>query len=382
MSPERPLRTIHLNTERTWRGGEQLTLSLAQGLAERGHAADIVAQPGSPMAERARAAGLAVHEVKMRSEVDVLAVLALRRAFRTGGGYDVLHFHTPHSVTLGGAAAIGARTPDGGRPVRLVNKRTDFSIFRNSFLGLNKIKYLGLVDAIIADSKKIEDVLIADGLPRDRIRMVYEGVDLRRLAGASGARIRAGLDLPEGAEVVGNVAHFAPHKAHEDLVRAVPAVLAARPNAVFVLVGQGELLEPMKALARELGVERAIRFTGFRSDVPDLLALFELFVISSREEGLCTSIIDAMAVGTPVVATRAGGIPELVLDGETGLLADVAAPASLAAAIVRALSDRPAAKARAEAAGRRARELFSADAMTEGTLAVYRELLARRPGNH
>jgi glycosyltransferase involved in cell wall biosynthesis len=371
-----PLRTIHLNTERTWRGGEQLTLTLAQGLAERGHAAEVVAQPGSPMAERARAVGLAVHEVRMRSEVDLLAVLALRKIF-SRSPLDVLHFHTPHSVTLGGLASGAARRAAGSRPVRLVNKRTDFSIFRNSFLGLNRVKYNRLVDGIIADSKKIEEVLLGDGLARERIRVVYEGVDLRRLAGASGAHLRDELGIPAGAEVVGNVAHFAPHKAHEDLVRAAPRVLERRPGAVFVLVGQGELLEPMKALARDLGVAAAIRFPGFRNDVKDLLDLFDLFVISSREEGLCTSIIDAMEVGTPVVATRAGGIPELVLDGETGLLAPVADPAGLADAIVRALADPAAAEARARTAQRRARELFSADGMVEGTLAVYRELLAR-----
>ena len=373
------LRTIHLNTERTWRGGEQLTLTLAEGLAKRGHTADIVAQPGSPMAERARAAGLAVHEVRMRSEVDLLAVLALRRIFREHR-FDVLHFHTPHSVTLGGVAAAGARRPDGSPPIRLVNKRTDFSIFRNSFLGLNRLKYTRLVDGVIADSRKIEEVLLADGLPAERVRLVYEGVDLARLAGASGGRLRAELGIADDAEVVGNVAHFAPHKAHEDLVRAMPRVLARRPRALFVLVGQGELLEPMRELARDLGVAAAVRFAGFRTDVPDLLDLFDLFVMSSREEGLCTSIIDAMAVGTPVVGTRAGGIPELVLDGETGLLAPVADPAGLADAIVRALADRPAAERRAEAAGRRVREWFSADAMVEGTLAVYRDWIARRPG--
>ncbi len=371
------LRTIHLNTERTWRGGEQLTLTLAEGLARRGHLADVVAQPGSPMAERARAAGLRVHEVAMRSEVDLLAVLALRKIFKTGA-YDVLHFHTPHAVTLGGVAATGkARGPRDRRALRIVNKRTDFSIFRNSFLGLNRLKYDRLVDAVIADSKKIEEVLRADGIAPGRIRLVYEGVDLARLDGADGARVRPGLDLPPGAPVVGNVAHFAPHKAHEDLVRAVPLVLERHPDAVFVLVGQGELLEPMKALAASLGVAPAIRFAGFRTDVADLIDLFDLFVMSSREEGLCTSIMDAMAAGTPVVGTRAGGIPELVLDGETGLLAPVADPPGLAATILRALGD-PALMTRcADAAGRRVRELFSADAMVEGTLAVYREILGR-----
>jgi glycosyltransferase involved in cell wall biosynthesis len=373
----RPLRTVHLNTERTWRGGEQLTLTLAEGLARRGHGAEVVARPGTPMAERARAAGLTVHEVPMRSEVD------LRSAWRLGalfgaGGYDVLHFHTPHAVTLGG---IGAALPHGGakgRPrVRVVNKRTDFSIFRNSFLGLNILKYTRLVDAVIADSKKIEEVLIADGVPRERVRLVYEGIDIARLAGADASRARPSLGIPEGALVVGDVAHFAAHKAHEDLVRAVPIVLARRPEAFFVLVGQGELLDDMKALARALGVEGRVRFAGFRADVPDVMACFDLFVRSSREEGLCTSIIDAMELGVPVVGTRAGGIPELVLEGETGLAAPVADPAGLADAVLRALADPAAARARAERARAHVRAHFTADAMVDGTLAVYREFLER-----
>jgi glycosyltransferase involved in cell wall biosynthesis len=377
MSRDAPLRTVHVNTERTWRGGEELTLTLARGLAARGHLAEVVARPGSPMAERARAAGLTVHEVRMRSEVDLLSMLKLRGIFQQGR-FDVLHFHTPHAVTIGGMASLARR--GGRKSVRLVNKRTDFSIFRNSFLGLNRLKYDRLVDAIIADSKKIEEVLRADGIAPERIRVVYEGVDLDRLRGGAGERLRAELAIPAGAEVVGNVAHFAPHKGQVDLVRAVPLVLKRRPGAVFVLVGQGELLDELRALARELGVAEAVRFPGFRTDIADFLDLFHVFVMSSREEGLCTSIIDAMAVGTPVVGTRAGGIPELVIDGETGLLAPVADPEGLAATIIRALDDPSGAASRAEAAGRRVRSLFSADSMVEGTLAVYRELLARSNG--
>jgi len=375
--PSRPLRTIHINGERGWRGGEQLTLTLAEGLARRGHTADIVGRPGQPMVERARAAGLRAFDVPLRSEADFASVWALRAIFAEGR-YDVLHFHTPHAVTLGGLAALlpGVRS-GAARRLRVVNKRTDFSIFRNSFLGLNRHKYTRLVDVLIADSKKIEDVLLADGIPRERLRMVYEGIDLARLAGADRARGRAHLSLPEGAEVVGDVAHFAAHKGHEDLVRAIPLVLARRPRAVFALVGTGELLEPMKALAAELRVADAVRFTGFRTDVPDLIAAMDLFVMASREEGLCTSIIDAMELGVPVVGTRAGGIPELVLEGETGLTAPVAEPEGLAAAIVRALEDRDAAQARAARARERVRAHFSADAMTEGTLAVYREWLDR-----
>jgi glycosyltransferase involved in cell wall biosynthesis len=133
----------------------------------------------------------------------------------------------------------------------------------------------------------------------------------------------------------------------------------------------------MKALARALGVEGRVRFAGFRADVPDVMACFDLFVRSSREEGLCTSIIDAMELGVPVVGTRAGGIPELVLEGETGLAAPVADPAGLADAVLRALADPAAARARAERARAHVRAHFTADAMVDGTLAVYREFLER-----
>ena len=138
---------------------------------------------------------------------------------------------------------------------------------------------------------------------------------------------------------IGNVAALAPHKAQDDLLRAAALVLARRDDVRFFVVGEGALRAELEALARELGIAARVVFTGFRSDALDLLRAFDVFVMSSYLEGLGTSIMDAQALGVPVVATRTGGIPELVEDGVTGLLTPPRNPAALADAMLRFLGD-------------------------------------------
>jgi L-malate glycosyltransferase len=372
------VKTLHLNTERTWRGGEQPTLSLVQGLARRGHVADLVCQEGGELAARARAAGVSTIEVPMRGESDLRAVFRIARRLRESG-HDVVHMHTSHAHTLGCLASLVART---GR--RVVSRRVDFSIYRHPF-SMSGLKYKHGVDRFVAISAAVRDALVADGVPAARISVVASGVDPERLRGVSGAGVRESLGIPPGAPLVVNVAHLAWHKAQEFLVRAAPAVLAAIPDARIVIVGDGERRELLEGEIRALGLERSVLLAGFRTDAPRFMAAADVFVMPSVMEGLCTSILDALLLERPVVAARAGGMPEVVADGVTGFLVPPKDPEALAAAIVRALRE-PETAARLARAGReRVLREFTADAMVEGTLRVYRELVpsageARRVG--
>jgi len=366
--------TLHIDGERTWRGGEQQALYLTTGLARRGHGVTVACQPGSPLAERAREAGLEVVEVRMRGEADFVAVLALRKLLRRGG-FDIVHMHTSHAHTLGCTAAALAR-----RGKTIVSRRVDFGVAGNF---VSALKYRHGVDRFIAISEAIRKVLIDGGVAEDMVSVVHSGIDLSRFDRVEPGGLREEFGLPAGAPVIGNVAHMADHKGQRYLLAAMPRVLEAEPQTRLFIVGDGELRPALEAQARELGVQDAVTFTGFRTDVPQWLDLFDVFVMSSHLEGLCTSVLDALAMRKPVVASAAGGLPEIIAHDETGLLVPPKAPEPLADAIVRLLRDRELGRRLAEAGRRRVDEEFSAESMVEGTLEVYDEVMhgsADRPG--
>jgi len=366
--------TLHIDSERTWRGGEQQALYLATGLKRRGHGVTVACQPGSPFGERAREAALDVVDVRMRGEADFLAVLALRRLVRRGG-FDIVHMHTSHAHTLGCAAAALARR---GRCV--VSRRVDFDVATNLISGF---KYRHGVRRFIAISEAVKRVLMEGGVDERRIAVVHSGIHVGRFEDVPPNRFREEFDLPEDAPVIGNVAHMADHKGQRYLIAAVPRVLAAEPRARFFIVGDGELRGPLEAQVRELDIERAVTFTGFRADVPGWLDFFDVFVMSSHLEGLCTSVLEALAMRKPVVASAAGGLPEIIRHEVNGLLVPPKEPGPLAEAIVRLLRDRELGKRLGEAGRRTVEQEFSAESMVEGTLRVYDEVMdesADRPG--
>ncbi|MBN1419691.1 MAG: glycosyltransferase [Planctomycetes bacterium] len=366
------MNTLHINTERTWRGGEQQTLLLLLGLRARGHAASLIAPPGSPLAGRARDRGIEVREIRMRGEADPIAVLRIRRAIARGK-FDILHMHTSHAHSLGGLASAGL-------PIaRIVSRRVDFSIFRNSFLGLNRWKYGRWVDRYVAVSSAIRDVLSSDGVDPARVSVVRSGVDPARFPELDRPRAPdPELPFPPGSPIVGNVAHLAPHKGQVHLIQAAPRVLAREPRARFLIVGHGELAATFRRRIAALGLEGTLVLTGFREDIGAILARLSVFVMPSVQEGLGTSIVDAMLFGLPVVASRVGGIPEIIDDGVHGILCPPGDEDALAEAIAGLLRSPDRARILGEAGRRRAKEEFSVDRMVDGTARIYAEVLAER----
>ena len=363
---------LHINTEKTWRGGEQQTLYLAEGLAKRGHLSEIACQPGRELAMRAGAKEIAVHPVTMRAEWDIAAVMRLRSIIRKRS-IDIVHMHTSHAHTLGVAAARLS-----GRACTVVARRVDFSIHRHR-LSLSGLKYRFGVDRYVAISRAIRDVLVGDGIAKDRIEVVHSGIDLSRFEGIDGSHLRKELGLEPDTPIVGTVAHFAWHKGLEFLVDAAPLVAHALPGTKIVIVGEGCLEDKIKERAREKGAAEHILFTGFRPDVPEFLDLFDLFVMPSLMEGLCTSILDALASNNPVVASRAGGIPEIIEHEKTGLLVPPGCGKELAAAIIRILKNHDLGQELAARGFEKVHREFSIDAMVEGNIGVYEKLLAVNP---
>ena len=362
------MKILHINTERTWRGGEQQTLYLIRSLIDQQITCHLVCQTDSPMARKASEAGIEVFPLAMRGEFDIPASLRIRELIGREG-YDILHAHTSHAHSLAFFASLGRN------PCRLVTRRVDFSIIRNRFLPVNGIKYRFMADFYIAISHKIKQVMVNDGIAADRIFVVHSGIDLQRFDGMDGQHLMDEFDLKSGSPVVINVAHLAGHKGQKYLVRAIPHVLETIPDARFFIVGKGELMSELKTLAAALDIGRALTFTGFRKDVGAFYKVADLFVMSSVQEGLGTAMLDALAQGKPVVATNAGGIPEIIKDGETGRLVAAANPQALARGIVNMLTAGEQARAMARRGQAEVKANFSIAAMVANNLAVYRRLL-------
>ena len=282
---------------------------------------------------------------------------------------DVIHAHDPHGVAMASLAlSIGSASAKGGAmPALVAARRVDFHLKGNSF---SRWKYRQ-VDCFIAASEAIRRMLVGDGVPAERTVTVHEGIDVERAQHVPAVNVHEAFWLPHGAPVVGNVAALVPHKGQRYLIDAAQLVIQQLPDTRFVILGEGELRDHLEKQVHEHHLEKHVLLPGFRTDVLGCIKGFDLFAMSSVTEGLGTSLLDAMACARPIVATRAGGIPEIVEDELNGLLVPVRDHHALAAAIVRALKD-PALRQRMGEAGlARANERFTVERMVSETAAIY-----------
>ncbi len=356
---------LHVDTGLTWRGGQQQVLFLHRGLLRRGIESHLVCSSGGELLARAQAEGLPVTGLALRGEWDLASAWRIASALRISGATH-LHLHSSHAQTLGllGSAWSGIRNV-------VVTRRVDFIPGRHLF---NRWKYGPRVARFVAISRAIQDILIGIGVPSERIRLVPSGVELNRGTPGEGRGFREELGLAEDQPLIGNIGHLADHKGQRYLVEAVPLVLRDFPRAKFVIVGHGELEVELKARADALGLGGHLFFAGFRRDMAAILDALDVFVLPSHLEGLGTVVLEALAARKPVVATRTGGVPDIIEDGREGLLVPSRDPKALASALSRLLSDSELARTLAEEGHRKVEQNFSVDRMVEGNLELYWEL--------
>jgi glycosyltransferase involved in cell wall biosynthesis len=280
----------------------------------------------------------------------------------------VVHTHSSVDSWLGGLAGRS-------RGVRVVRSRHVSIPIRGTLV-------YRLAHRVITSGDAVADVVAGAGVARDRIVSISPGVDMRRFhPDVSGSGVRAELGLRGPA--VGLVANVRGSKGHRFFLEAAREVLAAAPHTRFVIVGDGVGFEDVRRRVRELSLDGPVIMTGFRRDIPELMAAFDLLVLPSIKSEASSQVIpQALAVGTPVVATSVGGIPEVVRDRETGRLVPAEDPAALAEAVLDVLADPARARAMARAGQRLVHERLTLDAMMAATTRVYAEVLreARKTG--
>jgi glycosyltransferase involved in cell wall biosynthesis len=356
--------SLHIDTARTWRGGQNQVLLTVLGLRALGHRAMLIAHPAGELRQRARE-GLELVPIAPKTEMDLSAAWRLSRLIKQLRP-DVLHAHDPHGVAM--AALALSMSTQLAKPPLVAARRVDFHLKANAF---SRWKYRQ-VDLFVCVSEAIRRMLTADGVPPARTVVVHEGIDLGHVDAAPAADLHAELWLPHNSPIVGNVAALVPHKGQRHLIEAAALVVKKVPDARFVIAGEGELRPALERQIKEHRLEKHVFLAGFRPDILSVHKAFDVFVMSSVTEGLGTSLLDAMACGKPIVATSAGGMPEVVIEGRTGHLVPPRDHAAWASAIVGLLLD-PARRAAMGAAGQaRVRANFSVERMVVETLTVYR----------
>jgi glycosyltransferase involved in cell wall biosynthesis len=362
--------SLHIDTARTWRGGQNQVLLTVNGLRAIGQRASLIAHPDGELRRRA-AEGLDLIPIAPRTEMDLSAAWRLSRVVKRLRP-DVVHAHDAHGTAMASLGlSLGSPTP---APALIVSRRVDFHLNRNSF---SRWKHRQ-VDFFIAASEAIRTMLVADGVPSERAVTVHEGIDLEHVLAAPPVNVHQAFWLPHQAPVVGNVAALVPHKGHRHLIEAAHLVVREMPDTRFLILGEGELREQLERQIRDYHLEKHVLLPGFRTDVIGCIKGLDLFVMSSVTEGLGTSLLDAMACSRASVATRAGGIPELVQAGRTGVLVEPRDHAAMAREIVRLLKDDGLRRQMGEAARTRVAERFTVERMVAETAAVY-ERVAGRP---
>lgn len=359
---------LHTESSPGLGGQEVRTLTEARWTRDRGWRVLVAGQPGSRFVARAREAGLETVAVRMLGAWDMQAVWSLARVIRRER-VDIVHTHSSVDGWVGGLAARAAAVP----VVR--TRHVSIRIRRR----LNPV-YRWLADRVITSGEVIRKLVIEAGVSPERAVAIPAGVDLAHFSGAGDGdamRVRLGLSRP----VIGSVAMFRGSKGHAPLLDAFATVHARHPSARLLLVGDGIRRAWVEGLAKERNLGDAVLFTGFRSDVPDLLRAMDCFVLAStRTEGVPQSLLQAFAAGVPAVASDIGGIPEVIADGETGILVKPDDPAALASAIETVLGNPASAATRARAARKLVEDRFSHVAAVTRLLALYDEVIAgRRP---
>lgn len=346
------MRVLEINTESTWRGGERQTLYTVQGLRDLGVEVDVLSRKGSPLADRLKREHVRVWQAS--GQASALLFLALK-----GHRYDILHAQTAKGQSL---AVLTKRVHR--RPV-VYTRRVDF--VPSGRFSLWKYRR---TDRIIAISRAIKQILVAKGLVHTSI--TPSAVVPQELNRARAESLRRELGLV-GKKIIGTVAALVPHKDPDTLVDTVSELLERRDDFAILHFGDGPLRGRIERRIEEMDLGRHLLLQGHIPDVEDFFAIFDLFLMTSEEEGLGSSVLDAFTYGVPVVATDAGGLRETVEN--RGLLCPVKDANCLASQLNSLLQNAELRHSLASTAREVIESVYSRDHMVQETLRIFEEVL-------
>ncbi|MGH7830078.1 MAG: glycosyltransferase family 4 protein [Candidatus Binatia bacterium] len=363
----RPLKILHVDPEKAWGGGEAQVIGLVSYLSLQGHQNHLLCNPEGILYGAAQMRGISTLSIRMGGEVDPRPVFPVRRLIQREK-YDVVHLHTKRAHAL----SLWVR-PASPSARFVVTRRMDYPVKKNWY---NHLLYNRKVDGVVAISRKIADVLIEGGVRKEKIRVIHSGIDPAPFQQVKTTK------RSNPSVVIGTLAVLEKRKGHRFLLEAAALLKQQGHRLQYRFAGSGSETGRLKGLALQLGLAEEVVFDGFVSDVPAFLSAVDLFVLPSLYEGLGVAVVEAMAAGKPVIATRVGGLPELVEDQVTGLLVPPRDPRALALAISRLLSQEGLVRQMGSKACERVQRYFTLEQMARKNEEFYYELLENRFDPH
>ena len=375
-APE-PIHVLQVTRGAIWGGGERHVLALLEGFRRRSVRMSLAVFGEGRLAEEARRLGATVHCLPKRFRGDPRPLRGLVHAIRDQR-IDIVHTHMPSGNFYGRIAARLARGRGLVSTLHYIDREA--LPFLNPLLQRllfdGDIRMAAMCDRIVATSEHLRRALIARGLGEGKVVTILNGVNLATLPrdGDAPDGLRRELGLASGVPLVAIVGRLVPVKNHALFLRAAREILDRGGRARFVVVGDGPLREPLRTLARELGLQDHVVFAGFRPDVMRVLALADLCMLTSNSETSAYGVSEPMAMGIPVVATAVGGVAELIEDGLDGWLCPAGDASALAAAVCALLADPARAARMGERAAGKVRDRLSLEAQVERLEQVYRDV--------
>ena len=364
---------LFLSTSSGPGGAERVISSLAASLDPSRYRAVLCLFRQGWIQERSESRGVRTHIVPTRGMADWRWAIRFRRLLEEEH-VDLIHAHEFDANVQGAFVAAMSGTP----LVATVHGKHYFWEKLRRRLAYRWVSRRATMVAVSEDLKKF--IVEKVGVCPERITVLYNGVDVPPPPTQFDVdACRREFGLPEKDQIVGVVGNLYPVKGHQYLIEGIPAVLKKCPDTSFIFAGRGQLEMELKNQVHRLGLSERVHFLGLRQDIQAILAMLDVFVLPSLSEGLSMAILEAMMAKKPVIATRVGGNPEIVLDGETGFLVPPKDSQALAASLATLLLNRDQATQFAERGKRRAEGLFSLQTMVHAYQSLYDLCLRSSP---
>ena len=359
------MKILHVETGRHLYGGPQQVIYLVSALLERGHDCTLICPPESGVDSAARSAGIPVRNLFCAGDLDLPFAYRLTQYLQSSGP-DLLHCHSRRGADmLGGLAASFADVP------AVVSRRVDNTEMRL----LAALRYRPF-RKIIAISEAIAAVLRDHDVAAERIEVIRSAVDTAPFdAPADRGAFNAEFGVPDDALVLGAAGQLIPRKGQRYLLEAVAGLQYKHAQLRLIIFGDGYLNNQLRAQAASLELGDVVQFAGFRDDLDDLMGCFDIFVHPALAEGLGVATLKAAAAGVPVVGFNAGGLPEAVADGETGILVQSEDVTALQEAIATLITNEDVRLSMGAAGRDRMQSEFSIDTMADKHVALYESVL-------
>ncbi len=358
------MKILHFSSAKTWRGGEQQIAYLYEELAKKTVEQWIFCVHESALANYCSQKKIPHFTYQKRFAANPFVSNQLKKICEKLK-VDLVHLHDAHSHTIGFMSIfLGNKTPF------ILSRRVDFPV-RESWLSHKKYNHPS-IKRILSVSDKVQEILAPAILDKQKLQVVHSGIDLNRFQYANKGVLRKEYGISKEVKIIGNVAAIASHKDYFTFVDTAEVLLKSNTQLIFLMIGgDGGEEALIKAYIAKKKLTDYFIYTGFRKDIPEILPELDIFLFTSKEEGLGTSVIDALACGVPVVATEAGGIPEIIQSGINGFLAPVKNAAKLAEQVERLLVDAVVTE-KVIQKGKTTVQQFSKERMAEKTYFIYR----------